>query len=730
LRLVSDYYHCSARCVAILRQKERRNLPSGKYMATHDHIFCIAHQITYDTSFYFSFPPGWRFVFDAPGKKIRTNSIQGRPVLDGLKLLSATGMAYKSLNAAFNHNPVTLNDVESISMAFLKHVGQPRQNDQGQHILVGRRTCEQWSDVHSRNKIVYGIITGYSEDNDDNSFFNVKYNAASKSVANLIPNECGCSVPNSRSLKPEFAWGGCLLYEDLKQPHLDCKLPLLQSISAIDKHCWRWIVPDLRYEELETFGGKRVPKLTLVVRGHQIVFSVRQSTIPFAGYGVFVKAKNCMGDSDAPLDFQRGELLDLGVYAPFLSTDKKKEAVFCAKTYIHSYAPEEWCFESDAVDTMYDITDDHSGSISEQARRHIPSYINECNNDGIPTVRAELDPEGAVHYLLGVIDEKETRMSIPTNGEKEVFVHYGERYENVRLRKGYSQLGAKEKQKRMKELEGEDSEHLDDIERNYSVENVTDCVDYLESLYSDNSQSVSPLVRERSHQILSCLQKRCQTLLELEEADDMGGLELCADKIQDLRTQLVDSGPATKVLDYQEVDETLINENFSDIETRFESSFVQDGSTETPDLIGLESPQQRRLERQSRDVDNTALPRLLSLKIGDENRNSRTCLYMPIIANRAGDCGIREKASQFAKNDSPSEDECRSNEEHTPIAELLSKEPKSPSMKKHTVEPGVVDGGLVGQTESERRERLISCLVDPQPQEIELTDKQIVVRLR
>jgi hypothetical protein len=464
----------------------------------------------------------------------------------------------------------------------------------------------------------------------------------SKSVANLIPNECGCSVPSSRRLKPEFALGGCLLYEDRKQTHLDCKLPLLQSISAIDMHCWRWIVPDLRYEELETVGGKRLPKLTLLVRGHQIVFSVRQSTIPLAGYGVFMKAKNCMGDSDSPLDFQRGELLDLGVYAPFLSTDIKKEAVFCVKTYIHSYSTEEWCFESQVVDTMYDITDDHSGSISEQARRHIPSYINECDDDGIQTVRSEHDPEGAVHYLLGVIDEKETKMSIPTNGENEVFVYYGEHYENVRLRKGYSRLGAKEKQKRLKELEGEDSEHLDDIERNYSVENVTDCVDYLESLYSDKSQSVSPLVRERSHQILSCMQKRCQTLLELEEADDTGDLELCADKIQDLRAQLVDGG-----LDNRVLDETLINENLNNNATEFESS-----STETPDLIGLEcleSPQRRRLERQSHDVDNTALPRLLSLKIGDENRKSRICLDMPITANRAGDCGIREKASQVVK---------------------------------------------------------------------------------
>jgi hypothetical protein len=48
-------------------------------------------------------------------------------------------------------------------------------------------------------------------------------------------------------------------------------------------------------------------------------------------------------------------------------------------------------------------------------------------------------------------------------------------------------------------------------------------------------------------------------------------------------------------------------------------------------------------------------------------------------------------------------------------------------MKKYTAEPGVVDSGLVGQTESERRERLLtSCLGDSEPQGIEPSDKQIV----
>eukprot|EP00980_Cylindrotheca_fusiformis_P023509 scaffold10546_cov133-Cylindrotheca_fusiformis.AAC.2 len=533
------------------------------------------------------FPPRWRFKFVATDpKRRRVGSIQGDPGLDGLRLLPPNGRVYYSLTAAFNHNPAALKDIETISRTFLKHVGDTRQGCKHEHVLVGRGICEQWTDVQNQKMIVYGVISEYCEDKDDEakSSFTVTYNVPSRNSANFAINGCGGQVPVSRMLRPELAWGGCLLNEEVHHTGPRCTLPLLQSHRTIDSRTWRWIPPDMRSEEVELFEGKLVPKVALVVRGCRIVLTVKQSTIPFAGYGVFAKAEYCDGDSGkGSFDLKCGELVDLGVYAPFCSTHKKKASVFCVKAYIHSYSPEGWSFDADSNDMIYDLTDEFSGSITEEARSRLLCYVNECTGDAKPTVQAEFDPTGAVHFLLGVVDEQETKLSIPTSSELEIFAYYGDGYENVRLRNGYSQLNVGEKTKRMKQLKKEDSEHCDDVEQNYSAADVAACVDYLESLYSDPdcSQLVPLLVRERSCTILHCLKKRCRLLLELTDQENRGTMVHYSSKIDELLADLEEesSSDAESLEDGENPSEAESfdeEENPSDIKTLEEESNPSD----------------------------------------------------------------------------------------------------------------------------------------------------------
>ena len=398
-------------------------------------------------------------------------------------------------------------------------------------ILIGRGICQQWTDLHNRNKTLFGVIT-HCDQNDDgdksNTLFTVAYDENSRSLVNSMPNECGSLVPATRKLKSEIAWGGCLLFEDHRYP-LKGKKPLRSMKIPIA--AWNWITPDMRYEELGDIESNKLPKLTLGVRGYQLIFSVKQSSIPNAGLGVFVKAANCIDGAKSPFQLQQGEMLDLGIYAPFLARDEMKETAFFVKNFIHSFAIEEWGFNTVEEHSMFDITDDHSGKIHEQAKRHLPAYVNECSSKDEPTIRAEHDPEGNVHYVFGVLNEE--KLSIPADGDEiEVFVNYGPQYENVRLRKGYSGLPQDEQKKQLEKLANEDLEYLDDI-NNFSAEDVLPCITFFEKV---NFNNMSPQVRQRSFKILERLDERYQKMLgsDAENAE----LKSCRERIKSLTSQL------------------------------------------------------------------------------------------------------------------------------------------------------------------------------------------------
>uniref|UniRef100_A0A7S2UHB5 Uncharacterized protein n=1 Tax=Attheya septentrionalis TaxID=420275 RepID=A0A7S2UHB5_9STRA len=376
--------------------------------------------------------------------------------------------------------------------------------------LVSRGICEEWTDVNGCNKVSYGTITKFEEKDEDevkNIVFTVKYMDESRALMSTIPE--------FRKLKSELAWGGCVKFEREQKTS--------DTLEKLAEHrtCSHWITPIMRNEELD---DRSLPQLTLVIRGFKLVFSVRDSTIPNAGKGVFVKGSNIFvsdGMKSSPFVLNKGELLDLGIYAPFRAEDKKEEHVFFMKNFIHSFICEEWTFNTDHSDTVFDITDDWTGEIHDLARQHVPAYINECSSSETPTIRAEHDPEGNVHYLLGIVDADAEKLTIPVDGtELELFINYGPLYENVRLRKLYSELPLDEKKQRLKKLEDEDNEYLGEID-DFSGETVADCVAFIEKLVSSETQSLSRTVKQRSLRILRLLVKKAKTLLD-EDADQEG----------------------------------------------------------------------------------------------------------------------------------------------------------------------------------------------------------------
>jgi hypothetical protein len=244
--------------------------------------------------------------------------------------------------------------------------------------LISRGICEEWTDVNGCNNVAYGTITEFEERDEDevkSIMFTVKYTDESRALTSTIPE--------FRKLKSKLAWGGCVKFEREQMTS--------DTLEKKDQTCWHWITPKMRKEELV----EALPQLTIVTRGFKLVFSVRDSTIPNAGKGVFVKASTVFvheGTKSSPFVLNIGELLDLGIYAPFRAEDKKDEHVFALKSFIHSYICEEWSFDTNHADTMFDITDDWTGELHDLARQHIPAYFNECSSSETPTIHAEHDP--------------------------------------------------------------------------------------------------------------------------------------------------------------------------------------------------------------------------------------------------------------------------------------------------------------------------------------------------
>jgi len=383
------------------------------------------------------------------------------------------------------------------------------------HFLVGKKFCLTWTDLKDQTKVVYGEVIECEKNTFDGDIyrFKVKYSSQSRAIVNSINNCCASIVPETQMLPASLVLGGCIrLGQQLNVTH---ESALLNGLGR-EMHRWNWITPEMRHREMvENHKGKRLPCLTIVLRGFKLELTVEPSTIPNAGNGVFLRCSRVMADAGAapsePFILKAGELVDLDCYAPFGPQDKKLEAVMIIKNFLHSHKCEEWAFDALQSHYQLDITDDVTGDIHAEAMSHIPAYVNESDADGAVCIRAEHDAEGSVHYLLGHPHKAQGSFVMPSDGitKREVYVNYGNIYEKIRVRKQYGFLPG-ERAHLLKIIENEDTTSVLEMDA-FSPVDLEASVDFLLGLFSKDA-NFSKDVAQRALVCAVVLQRRAQKL--------------------------------------------------------------------------------------------------------------------------------------------------------------------------------------------------------------------------
>jgi hypothetical protein len=367
------------------------------------------------------------------------------------------------------------------------------------HILVGRRFCLAWTDLGGRTKVAQGEVNECEENIESGEMvcFKVAFSSASRGrLGDSIPKSGRLTVPKSQTLKPLLVLGGCVLFE--REMSLHSRFPK-------QPYYWSWVTPDLRHEELVD----SLPRLTLELRGFQLVLSVKPSTIPGAGYGVFLACRPVEGTSDGDATSFRlkaGELIDLG---PLRIRDKKLHAVIEVKNFVHSYKTEEWALNDRDERYQIDPTDDITGDPHAAAVSHVHIYVNEAANDDAATVHMELDPDGNLHFLVGHSESAEGTFCVHADGSQvELFVNYGVQYEKVRVRKGYSFLSDFEKKALLDIIALADASIVKAMDELCKAD-VTACVKFLSELFSTKEKcQFTPKIIQRALTCAVVLQRR------------------------------------------------------------------------------------------------------------------------------------------------------------------------------------------------------------------------------
>lgn len=379
--------------------------------------------------------------------------------------------------------------------------------------LIGRKYSFTWTDLRGQKKVVYGKVTECKIENESGEVnsYKVEYNDKSRTLANALQNGCGSAVPEFQWIEPPMAIGGCVGYDEHTSTSADrliaTKLPFYTT----------WITPDARHEVV----SNGLPQLTLAVRGYELTFKVKRSTIPNAGNGVFLSCSQMFDDDQLPFELKCGELLDMGSYAPLRIGDRRSEPVMYVKSFIHSARCEEFAFDQKGSTDQLDITDDITGMLHAKAKRSIQAYVNESNEKDDICIWAEHDAEDSVHYLLGHANQSQGAFRLSCDScEQEVFINYGPLYEKVRVRKGYSFLSEDEQVDILEELRDEDVRDVLEMGM-FSEMEVHKATNFLFLLFTEEPRSkfTDPLVIERALLSTAILQRTARRLFVDKDSD-------------------------------------------------------------------------------------------------------------------------------------------------------------------------------------------------------------------
>jgi hypothetical protein len=458
----------------------------------------------------------WKFFFRMPG----SSDPPGRD--PALSLISPGGTVFKSIEAAQHRCPNQLLGLELNK--FYQQVGVRVLNDLSDDPLLGQGFMNEWINMNGERRCIHGTITKVQHDiAEASNKYTVQYGKLRESIADTTGT--ALPIPSEDEFAEDRAWGGCLAYEAMMTPN-ERKLALHHDTSYYET----WLVPTMYIRRLVStplVGGKRVrlPHVILHHKVFQLTFAVKPSTIPIAGYGVFLSCKAWETAKHTPEYFElpAGHLLDFGVYAPLTREDRRTDHEFVIKNFVHNFQPQHYSFDTKAshkTHDVFDITDDSSGLLHFEAKRHVTPFVNEITyTDAVANVHARYDCEGGIHYVLGHEREDQGPFRLKIGEEIEIFIDYGVRYEDVRLRQGYPRVAVGEAEAR-KQMRKDELEYLREVDI-YTGDEVKSTVRNFFSRALENRSELGREAIERSILILLLLKDRAKNIhIEFEGVSD------------------------------------------------------------------------------------------------------------------------------------------------------------------------------------------------------------------
>ena len=220
------------------------------------------------------------------------------------------GLVYSNMEHLFRRYP-QLDDLYAKREIFSNQVG-PLMVPIHDNLLLGLGFSREWINVNGQRLHLSGVIRAVQYDAVKGDYeFKVVWDEHSRDLVNGLYNVCKfLQVPETECFQESNALGGHYL-DNTKRGREEDSRQMMQIFLDQNYH-ESWLVPDLSHESSDLDGetGDVVPVLTMVFRGFQLVFRAKKSTIPNAGYGVFVTVKSMRGETH--FELEPGQLLDIG----------------------------------------------------------------------------------------------------------------------------------------------------------------------------------------------------------------------------------------------------------------------------------------------------------------------------------------------------------------------------------------------------------------------------------
>lgn len=361
-------------------------------------------------------------------------------------------------------------------------------------------------------QVIYGeVVSCVENDTGGDRSYTIRFAESTRTTANTYASELRNHVPATIALDEVTTFAGCIAYGEKVGTYQD-----LQSLGI--QHPFRWSTPD--FIDPADVGGGLLPRWTLTVRGVQITLQVKESGIAGLGRGVWASCLPLGPRRHNVFELAPGDMIDLGVYSPIRAEDRKPEFLALAKNLIHNWECESYNFEVAQHErggemNVLDLTADETGYLHAEARASVLPFVNEVDaREEIPSIKADYDPAGSVHYLLGHFDEDYGPFRLRTDGTAlELKVNYGPLYEKVRVRKGYSRAKGKRLKQIQEEIAQDDLTAFFDL-RSSTIHKVLGILDFTERVCKSYEAAAWPnFKRERA--LLLCL-SLCSRARELE----------------------------------------------------------------------------------------------------------------------------------------------------------------------------------------------------------------------